>query len=42
MKKKLIAVLLLALVSSPAFAHFGGTDSRGCHKDHKTGGYYCH
>lgn len=36
----LIAALLLA--SSLAFAHSGGTDSSGCHTNHKTGEYHCH
>jgi len=22
--------------------HSGGTDSSGCHHDHKRGGYHCH
>lgn len=22
--------------------HSGGTDSKGCHKNHKTGDYHCH
>ncbi|WP_419693570.1 YHYH domain-containing protein [Mesorhizobium muleiense] len=25
-----------------AYAHSGGTDSNGCHKNHKTGDYHCH
>jgi hypothetical protein len=37
-----ILIVLTALLSSLAFAHSGGTDSNGCHKDHKTGGWHCH
>lgn len=40
MKKLIIA--LLALAAGAAFAHSGGTDSSGCHYDHKRGGYHCH
>ncbi len=39
--KKLI-VLALALASSLAFAHSGGTNKNGCHNDNKNGGYHCH
>lgn len=37
-------VLAIFLVSMPAtaFAHGGGLDVRGCHNDHKAGGYHCH
>ncbi|UVK96306.1 YHYH domain-containing protein [Pseudomonas atacamensis] len=24
------------------FAHSGGTDSKGCHRNHKTNDYHCH
>lgn len=27
---------------SQAYSHSGGTNSDGCHKNHKTGGYHCH
>jgi hypothetical protein len=43
--KKLSVVFmatLISLASASAFAHGGGTDSKGCHTDHKTGGYHCH
>ncbi|EQM72063.1 YHYH domain-containing protein [Pseudomonas tohonis] len=43
--KKLSAVclaLLVACVSVSALAHSGGTDSKGCHRNHKTGDYHCH
>lgn len=39
--KKLIAIAML-LCSGLVLAHSGGTDSAGCHKDHKTGDYHCH
>ncbi|WP_141915449.1 MULTISPECIES: YHYH domain-containing protein [unclassified Herbaspirillum] len=34
--------LSLLLVSALSFAHSGGTDSQGCHVDHKTGVRHCH
>ncbi|PAP95568.1 MAG: YHYH domain-containing protein [Mesorhizobium sp.] len=37
-----IGVLLGAYRVVPAFSHGGGTDSNGCHTNHKTGGYHCH
>lgn len=37
----LAAVMAIAL-SGAAWAHSGGTDSRGCHMNHKTGTYHCH
>lgn len=42
MKKKVIALLLVTLLSGAALAHSGGTNSQGCHKNHKTGDYHCH
>jgi hydrogenase/urease accessory protein HupE len=39
--KKIIAIALL-LATSLALAHSGGTDSNGCHQDHKTGTRHCH
>jgi len=27
---------------SANLSHSGGTDSKGCHHDHKKGGYHCH
>lgn len=41
MKKTIIATLLAA-VAGLAFAHSGGTNSSGCHTNHKTGEYHCH
>ncbi|EMX8445584.1 YHYH domain-containing protein [Pseudomonas aeruginosa] len=43
--KKLSAVLIaamIALTSFTALAHSGGTDSKGCHRNHQTGDYHCH
>lgn len=39
---KTVIALMLAAASLTAFAHSGGTDSNGCHTDHKTGTYHCH
>ncbi|WP_313080515.1 YHYH domain-containing protein [Pulveribacter sp.] len=39
--KALVAVII-AVASLSAFAHSGGTDKNGCHRDHKTGGFHCH
>jgi hypothetical protein len=43
--KKISAVVIAALIavaSVSALAHSGGTDSKGCHRNHKTGDYHCH
>jgi len=43
--RKLVVVTLAALFmvgTTVAYAHSGGTNSEGCHKNHKTGGYHCH
>ncbi|MFQ6556773.1 MULTISPECIES: YHYH domain-containing protein [Pseudomonas] len=29
-------------MSVTAFAHSGGTDAKGCHRNHKTNDYHCH
>jgi len=42
MKKILIVSLLASIITSFALAHSGGTNSSGCHLDHKTGIYHCH
>jgi hypothetical protein len=39
---KTIIAIAAILASALAFAHSGGTDSNGCHNDHKRGGYHCH
>lgn len=36
------AALVIMLSATTAFAHSGGTDSKGCHTNHKTGEYHCH
>ena len=41
MRKFLTAFFLVAFFAA-AFAHSGGTDSQGCHVDHKTGIRHCH
>ncbi|MCR6650044.1 MAG: YHYH domain-containing protein [Cellvibrionaceae bacterium] len=38
----LTITVLLAAVTSAAFAHSGGLDSSGCHTNRKTGDYHCH
>ncbi|MEC6882189.1 YHYH domain-containing protein [Photobacterium piscicola] len=30
------------ILSGMVNAHSGGTDSNGCHTNHKTGVYHCH
>jgi hypothetical protein len=42
MKKVFILALLASAFATFSVAHSGGTDSRGCHTDHKTGVYHCH
>ncbi|MER9596675.1 MULTISPECIES: YHYH domain-containing protein [unclassified Mesorhizobium] len=44
MKSAILAVLaaLTLAFATSAYAHSGGTDSNGCHKNHKTGDYHCH
>ena len=44
MKILIASVLFLFLLVSvePAFSHSGGTNSSGCHTNHKTGDYHCH
>lgn len=41
MKNLFIAAVVLML-SAGAWAHSGGTDSSGCHMDHKNGTRHCH
>ncbi|MGK8719021.1 YHYH domain-containing protein [Pseudomonas aeruginosa] len=38
----LVIAAVLSLSSVAAFAHSGGTDSKGCHTNHKTGERHCH
>ncbi len=43
MKKVIVAIALFVLaISTSAFAHSGGTNSQGCHTNHRTGDYHCH
>ena len=43
MKKIITAIIIsLTLTSGVAFSHSGGTNSEGCHNDHKRGTYHCH
>lgn len=37
-----MVVLMLALPLQQAFAHGGGLDRYGCHRETATGGYHCH
>nr|WP_140422194.1 YHYH domain-containing protein [Pseudomonas sp. A46] len=42
---KLFAIVIaaaLSFTSIAASAHSGGTDSKGCHRNHQTGDYHCH
>ena len=36
------ALLLVSLVPQEAFAHGGGLNKDGCHRETATGGYHCH
>ncbi|WP_095159979.1 YHYH domain-containing protein [Pseudomonas sp. Irchel 3E13] len=38
----LVIATVLSLSSVSVFAHSGGTDSKGCHTNHKTGERHCH
>lgn len=38
----LLAVAFLMPAVSPAWAHGGGLDRHGCHRETATGGYHCH
>ncbi len=43
MLRFIIAVALGCAILLPvAHAHSGGTDSKGCHYNRKTGEYHCH
>lgn len=35
-------LLALALATSPALGHSGGTNAEGCHTNRSTGDYHCH
>lgn len=42
--RRIVGFLLATsfLAASAAWAHSGGTDSKGCHTNRKTGVYHCH
>lgn len=42
MKKALLLLVLTFGVTTTVMAHSGGTNSDGCHTNHKTGDYHCH
>lgn len=39
---KVVLALALFVASAASMAHSGGTDSNGCHYNHRTGVYHCH
>lgn len=42
MVKIVFAILIVLLIPLHTFAHSGGTDAKGCHKNRKTGETHCH
>ncbi|WP_156831393.1 YHYH domain-containing protein [Pseudochrobactrum sp. AO18b] len=42
MRKLVIGLSIFFIGTSAALAHSGGTDSKGCHTERKTGIYHCH
>ena len=42
MKKLITLTLLFSAFATFALSHSGGTDSRGCHVDSRTGVEHCH
>ncbi|MBB1315911.1 MULTISPECIES: YHYH domain-containing protein [Aliivibrio] len=42
MKKIALIILVSFGMVAGAMAHSGGTNSSGCHTNHKTGDYHCH
>ncbi|MEM7748359.1 MAG: YHYH domain-containing protein [Pseudomonadota bacterium] len=42
MKMIILSLIMAFVLPTAAQAHSGGTNSSGCHKNHKTGGYHCH
>ena len=42
MKQVVIIGLIIGALTTFLKAHSGGTNSQGCHLDHKTGIYHCH
>lgn len=37
-----LALALMLVVPTPAWAHGGGLNAEGCHNNRKTGDYHCH
>jgi len=42
MVKIIFSILIVLLIPLNVFAHSGGTDAEGCHKNRKTGETHCH
>jgi len=42
MAKIVFSILIVLLMPLETFAHSGGTNAQGCHKNRKTGDYHCH
>ncbi|WP_460074533.1 YHYH domain-containing protein [Roseibium sp. ROS1] len=40
--RTILISMLATVFATAAIAHSGGTNSQGCHTNHKTGGYHCH
>lgn len=37
-----LVLVLMVFTDKPSYAHSGRTNSEGCHRDRKHGGYHCH
>lgn len=37
-----LTLVLFMFTGGSAYAHSGGTNARGCHREHSTGDYHCH
>ncbi|VAX29695.1 hypothetical protein MNBD_NITROSPINAE05-567 [hydrothermal vent metagenome] len=42
MVKIVFSILIVLLMPLDTYAHSGGTNAQGCHKNRKTGDYHCH
>lgn len=42
MYKYILINILLSFLIQSAYAHSGGTDSKGCHTKRSDGSYHCH
>jgi len=42
MVKIVFSIFFVLLIPLHTFAHSGGTNAEGCHKNRKTGDYHCH